>query len=230
MSRRPNFIFIIADDHRFESIGINCPEVQSPNLDRLAKSGAVFDNAHCQGSLHPAVCVPSRASLMSGRNIFALGGGSADEPAIGIPETFDTFPQRLRETGYRTHAIGKWHNDFGAFERSFSSGERLFFGGMSDHDKVPLHDFDPDGAYATTKPRLETGLSTDLFEQSAKTFLESVGSEEPFCLYVAFTAPHDPRTPPDRFKVDPAIVSLPDNFLPIHPFDNGESVVRDEPA
>ncbi|WDR05228.1 sulfatase-like hydrolase/transferase [Devosia rhodophyticola] len=228
MPRQPNFIFIIADDHRFESLGFNCSEVETPNLDRLAKSGVVFDNAHCQGSLHPAVCVPSRASLMTGRNIFALRGGSAHEPTIGIPEDFDTFPQLLAGAGYKTHAVGKWHNDFGSFTRSFVSGDRIFFGGMSDHDKVPLHDFDPAGKYGSTEPRLEAGLSTDMFEQSAKSFLENVGTDDPFCLYIAFTAPHDPRTPPDGFKVDPSSVSLPDNFMPIHPFDNGATVLRDE--
>ncbi len=69
MPKRPNFIFIIADDHRYESIGANgCREVSTPNLDRIAAQGTVFDGAHCQGSMHHAVCVPSRAALMTGRN------------------------------------------------------------------------------------------------------------------------------------------------------------------
>jgi arylsulfatase A-like enzyme len=238
MAARPNFIFLIADDHRYESIAANgCSEVRTPTLDALAASGTVFDSAHCQGSMQPAVCVPSRASLMTGRNIFASSqnpsaddycGGPYDGPAFAIPPELPTFPQRLRENGYHTHAIGKWHNDRASFARSFSSGERLMFGGMSDHDKVPYQPYDPTGAYPKDAIRFEGGFSTDLFLDSAKRFLTGYRSKEPFCLYVAFTAPHDPRTPPAAFTVDPATVSLPPNYLPIHPFDNGEALVRDE--
>ncbi len=88
MSRRPNIIFLIADDHRYESIGINgCAEVDTPNLDALGRRGAIFDGAHCQGSMHPAVCVPSRASLMTGRNIFASScNPTADDYTTGQSE------------------------------------------------------------------------------------------------------------------------------------------------
>jgi arylsulfatase A-like enzyme len=237
MPARPSFIFLIADDHRHESIGASgCREVRTPALDRLAATGTSFDGAHCQGGMHPAVCVPSRATLMTGRNIFASSerpdaldyrGGGREGRSHVIPAGLPTFPQLLREAGYRTHAVGKWHNDRAAFARSFGSAERVFFGGMSDHDRVPLHDFDPAGAYDAA-PRFEAGLSTDLFRQSAVDFLRAADPSEPFCLYVAFTAPHDPRTPPDRFRVDPEALPLPENFLPAHPFDNGEALVRDE--
>ncbi len=238
MSTRPNFIFLIADDHRYESIGINgCAEVATPNLDALGRRGAIFDQAHCQGSMHPAVCVPSRASLMTGRNIFASScnptaddytTGQSECPAFTIPADLATFPQRLREAGYATHAIGKWHNDRAAFARSFSSGDRIFFGGMSDHDKVPLNAFDPSGTYGPEDVRFEHGLSTDLFADSARRFLQSRRTDAPFCLYVAFTAPHDPRTPPPAFAVSPNAVTLSDNVLASHPFDTGDALVRDE--
>ena len=142
-----------------------------------ARAGTVFEEDHCQGSMHPAVCVPSRASLMTGRNIFASStnpsaddytDGQSECPAFTIPPDLPTFPQRLREAGYRTHAIGKWHNDRAAFARSFSSGDRIFFGGMSDHDQVPLNAFDPTGRYAREDITFEEGLSTDLFADSAR--------------------------------------------------------------
>jgi arylsulfatase A-like enzyme len=237
MSRKPNFIFLIADDHRYDSIGTNgCREVATPNLDAIAARGTAFDGAHCQGGMHPAVCVPSRASLMTGRNIFASSqqpdafdykGAPHAGPAFAIPEHLRTFPELLREAGYLTHAVGKWHNDRASFARSFSSASRIFFGGMSAHERVPLHDFDPTGRY-DAPPRFEEGLSTDLFADSACAFLRRADRDAPFCLYVAFTAPHDPRTPPPPFRVDPAGVSLPTNYLPVHPFDNGDIVVRDE--
>lgn len=238
MPKRPNIIFLIADDHRYESIGINgCTDVSTPNLDGLGRRGTIFDQAHCQGSMHPAVCVPSRASLMTGRNIFASScnptaddytTGQSECPAFTIPADLPTFPQRLRDAGYVTHAIGKWHNDRAAFARSFSSGERIFFGGMSDHDKVPLNTFDSTGVHGTGDIRFEDGLSTDLFAEAARRFLRSEHDSAPFCLYVAFTAPHDPRTPPPEFVVSPEGVTLPANVLPTHPFDTGDALVRDE--
>ncbi|MBZ0290557.1 MAG: sulfatase-like hydrolase/transferase, partial [Anaerolineae bacterium] len=71
-------------------------------------------------------------------------------------------------------------------------------------------------------------FSTELFADAAVDFLQSYHSDQPFFLYVAFTAPHDPRTPPPDYTYDPDSLPLPGNFLPQHPFDNGELRVRDE--
>jgi arylsulfatase A-like enzyme len=102
------------------------------------------------------------------------------------------------------------------------------FTGMSDHDKVPCQPFDASGLYPKSAIRFEEGFSTDLFGDAARRFLRDERAAAPFCLYVAFTAPHDPRTPPAAFAIDPETVALPPNFLPVHPFDNGEALVRDE--
>lgn len=238
MTTRPNFIFLIADDHRHRSIGCNgCAQVLTRNLDALAERGASFDQAHCQGGFDAAVCVPSRASLMTGRDVFALRRAQEADPAHHgehsrhadtIPAAMPTFPELLRRAGFRTHGIGKWHNDAASFARSFSSGDSIFFGGMSDHDKVPLHDFDPDGAYPPGAARLTTEFSTDIFREAAKRFLTEQDATTPFMLYVAFTAPHDPRTPPPGYRPNPDDLTLPPDYLPTHPFDNGETAIRDE--
>jgi arylsulfatase A-like enzyme len=232
MSRR-NILLIIADDHRYESIGANGNRhVRTPHLDALSAEGIVFEGAHCQGSMHPAVCVPSRASLMTGRNIFASSqdptGSDYEASAFAIPPALATFPERLRALGYTTHAVGKWHNDRASFARSFTSGDRLMFGGMSDHDRVPLNRFDSSGHCPADAVYFEAGLSTDLFRSSVESFLRAHDSERPFCLYVAFTAPHDPRTPPPEYRFPQEAADLPPNLLPVHPFDNGEMQVRDE--
>ncbi len=229
---RPNFVVLFADDHRYESIGIHGnTEVATPNLDALGRRGVVFDGAHCQGGMQGAICVPSRATLMTGRNIFASSAeptGRRSPATYAIPDGMPTFPELLRAAGYRTHAVGKWHNDAAAFARSFDGGDQLMFGGMSDHDAVPVRAFDASGAYPDDAIETAEGFSTDLFADAAIRFIEGQDGDRPFLLYVAFTAPHDPRTPPEAWRVDPATVSLPPNMLPVHPFDNGDMDNRDE--
>ena len=101
---------------------------------------------------------------------------------------------------------------------------------MSDHDKVPVADFDPAGRYPKDKRRAGAKFSSELFSDSAIRFLKEASRDKPFCLYVAFTAPHDPRMAPKQYAdmYPPAKIQLPKNFLPQHPFDNGELKVRDE--
>ncbi len=249
MPRRPNIVVLMADDHRGTELShLPFSQARTPELDALAARGVSFSQAHCQGAMTGAVCVPSRASLMTGRNIFASSAdptGARFAETQTIPEHLETFPQALRNAGYRTHAVGKWHNDLASFHRSFSSGEALMFGGMSDHFHVPIHDFDPSGEYAAIQPTapggrrpsrddidIEAGdqaqFSSNLFADAAIRFVDSDHGDDPFLLYVAFTAPHDPRTPPPGWEVDPDDVDLPPNFVPVHPFDNGDMEVRDE--
>ncbi len=238
MNTRPNFIFIIADDHRARSLGAaGCGDVSTPVLDALAARGARFTQAHCQGGFDEAVCVPSRATLMTGQSVFALQRAQEamesrpcafTDPTATIPPALPTFPELLRRAGYDTHGIGKWHNDRASFARSFSSGDSIFFGGMCDHDAVPLHGYDPEGIFPPDAATVSTDLSTDIFRSAAQRFLESRDGANPFLLYAAFTAPHDPRTPPASFRPDPARIALPANYLPSHPFDTGDAALRDE--
>jgi arylsulfatase A-like enzyme len=158
------------------------------------------------------------------------------------------MPEHFRKNGYKTFGTGKWHNGRDAFARCFSDGADIMFGGMSDHWNVPAYDFDPAGTYGIRTPVIEQPFrsnevtykgyghitegkhSSELFADAAVDFLENHKSADPFFLYVSFTAPHDPRTAPKEFldMYDPEEIPLPPNFLPRHPFDNGEMNVRDE--
>ncbi len=228
----PNFLFLIADDHRHDAIGsLGNPAVATPHLDGLAADGCALTSAYIMGSTSNAVCMPSRAMLLTGQSLFRVfgpnPGGVSPYP---MHPAAPTFPQLLRGAGYRTYGVGKWHNEPQVFARSFGGGARIFFGGMSDHRAVPLHDVDPSGAYPPEAARAGRGFSTELFAEAAARLLHEHPAGQPFCLYAAFTAPHDPRTPPPEFaaRYPPDDVELPPNVAAVHPFDNGHLHGRDE--
>jgi arylsulfatase A-like enzyme len=219
---RPNIIFLCSDDQRFDTIrALGNPVIETPNLDRMVGSGFTFTHAYCMGSMQGAVCVPSRAMFLSGRSLFRI-----NEQLNGIP----TWPETFRKGGYHTVGIGKWHNGPASYARSFDAGGPIFFGGMGDQNSVNVQSFDPSGKYPKANLRVETKYSTTLFTDAAVDFVDGYRDEKPFFLYVTFTVPHDPRTPPKGYetKYDPARIPLPNNYLPKHQFNNVELLVRDE--
>ncbi len=224
----PNVLMLISDDQRFDTIrALGNREVKTPNLDRLVANGFAFTQAFIMGAGQGAVCVPSRAMLMTGRSLFrataTYGNGV-------IPVGNVTLPETLRQAGYDTLAVGKWHNDQASFKRAFTGGGTIFFGGMSNQRAVPVFDFNPLGSYPRTNAQTNDTFSAELFANTAIALLQQPERSRPFFLYVAFTTPHDPRTPPEEFarQYDPRRIKLPRSFLPEHPFDNGELKVRDE--
>ncbi len=138
------------------------------------------------------------------------------------------LPEVVRQGGYETFATDKWHNGEASFIRAFPRGRSVFFGGMADHTKVPVADV---RTGRVVDRRIAAKFSSEQFADAAVEFLRSRSGGGPFFCYVAFTAPHDPRNPPKSFRamyygIRP---SLPENFLPQHPFDNGIlKDIRDE--
>ena len=111
----------------------------------------------------PAVCMPSRAMLHSGRSLWR-----APIDLAGVP----ILPEVLRNAGYATFGTGKWHNGPASFARGFTDGGAIFFGGMSDHLAVPVQDFDPSGKYPQQRQRRGEKFSSELFADAAIDFLE----------------------------------------------------------
>jgi arylsulfatase A-like enzyme len=219
----PNIVLTIADDQRGAALGCAGVEpVLTPCLDALAARGVRFAQAQHFGSCHGAICAPSRAMLMTGIPYFRLDPSllawGPETPSAGQPPAIPpTLGQKLRGAGYTAFATGKWHNGARAFAASFDAGANIFFGGMADHWFTPVHDFDPAGLYPKEAARLADGFSTEVFAQSAVDFIRSRrDNAQPFFCYCAFTAPHDPRTPPDewRRKYDPMRLPLPPNIVP----------------
>jgi arylsulfatase A-like enzyme len=230
--RPRNILILYSDDHSYHALGAaGNREVLTPNLDRLAAGGMRFTQAHVMGGHQGAVCIPSRAMLLTGRYVNRLPGDGST-----IPADFRSLPEVLRAAGYTTYHTGKWHSDRASHHRMFSAGGDVFFGGMhfprdGGQAHPTVYAFDPGGVWPESLRRRADTFSSTLYADNAIRFLSGPEARErPFLCYVAFTSPHDPRTPPARWaaRYDPARITLPGNFLPRHPFDNGDLQVRDE--
>lgn len=242
--KRPNILLFFTDDQRFDTLhALNNPAIQTPNLDRLLARGTTFTRAHIPGGTSGAVCMPSRAMLHTGRTLFHIEGEGQS-----ISESHTMLGEHLQEAGYSCYGIGKWHNGRESFARSFNGGAEIFFGGMADHWNVPAYDYDPAGGYEQHTPFVRDPFknntvewrecdhvtlgkhSSELFSDAAINFLADAPADEPFLLYMALLAPHDPRTMPQEFLdlYDPADIELPPNFATEHAFDFGIRDIRDE--
>lgn len=240
---RPNFLFMIADDLMFRTIhSINNPEVHTPNIDRLVQRGCHFTHCFHQGSWTGAVCIASRTMLLTGLTTFHA------EHAI-VPNQSATIPvwgQTMREHGYKTYIAGKWHLDAVSLQRSFVEqgpvGPGFLDSTHNMYDRpAPGNRWSPtdqtlkghwlDLAVWDKGAKGETRHSSEVYADAAIDFLSrQKQSEQPFFVYLGFNAPHDPRQAPQEFQdlysVDS--IQVPPNFLPEHPFDQGEHRTRDE--
>lgn len=241
---RPNFLFLIADDLMYRTINsINNPEVYTPNIDRLVGSGCHFTHCFHQGSWSGAVCVASRTMLNTGltgfhANRFDSANTASDKPAWG---------QTLQQAGYDTFITGKWHLDATMLQRSFSEQGPVAPGFLaSTRDEysrpAPGNNWDPANRSLLghwLRKGIWLGSKDETIQHSSELYADAAidhltrkvpGRTSPFFMYVAFNAPHDPRQAPqeylDLYPVEK--VAVPPNFLPQHPFDQGEYKTRDE--
>ena len=197
---RPNFVFILADDLGYADLGCYGGRTPcSPELDRLAADGLRFTD----GYSNSPVCSPTRFALMTGRFQYRLRGGN-DEPiasrhrgnaVLGLPPDHPTLPSLLRDAGYTTALVGKWHLGFLPHFGPLKSGYREFFGPMSGgldyfthRDSAGQHDL-----YEGEAEAHPVGYLTDLISERAVDFISRQrGSQTPFLLSVHYTAPHWP--------------------------------------
>ncbi len=230
MARKKNILFIVTDDQRFDTIhALGNPLISTPNLDALVRRGTAFTRAHIPSGICGAVCMPSRAMIHTGRQPFHLYGQGEDLP----PEQI-TLGETLQKAGYETIGLGKWHNGCPGYARSFTQGAKIFFGGMWDHWNVPTCRYDPSGAYDNVvnfvvdffhnnQPMKQhcdefnpgKHSSEMLTDAAIEMLRKNAGGDKPFFEYVAYLAPHDPRTMPEEFRrmYDPEKIPLPPNFM-----------------
>jgi len=219
---KPNILFILADDQRADAVNASGNTyINTPNIDYLARTGFRFSNCYVMGGQHGAICAPSRAMLLTGKSLFHV---------YDVLDSVLTMPMHFAQHGYETFGTGKWHNGGRTFEASFQKGRNVFLGGMCNHFNVPCQDLGADGKLANP---VNKGYSTDLFARAAMDFIQAYAKgkrRNPFFCYVAFTAPHDPRSPREDYVglYPDASIPVPGNFMKLHPFAFDQLDIRDE--
>jgi arylsulfatase A-like enzyme len=200
-SRRPNVLFILADDLGLgELSAYGAPDCRTPHLDSLARTGLLFRNAYANST----VCSPTRAAFLTGQYPDRAGvpGVIRDTPADSwgyLRPDATLLPARLKQAGYHTALVGKWHLGDTLPNLPNARGFDHFHGWLGDMmDDYYTHLRNGrNGLRLNTRPITPTGHATDLFTEWALAYLRSRrGQRQPFFLYLAYTAPHFPVQPP----------------------------------
>ncbi len=196
LSQRPNIIIIVGDDMGYADVGFHgCKDIPTPRLDGLAKSGVRFTNGYVTGPY----CSPTRAGLMTGRYQQRFGhefnpGGGLD---VGLPLTETTIANRLKDAGYATALVGKWHLGGSDKHHPQRRGFDEFFGFLGG-----AHAYFPEKRGGRTilrgtEPADEAEYLTDAFGREAVAFIDR-HKAKPFFLYLAFNAVHTPMHATDE--------------------------------
>jgi arylsulfatase A-like enzyme len=197
---KPNIVHIVADDLGWKDVGFNgATDIKTPNIDALAAGGAKFTQFYVQ-----PMCTPTRAALMTGRYPFRYGLQTMVIPSVsayGLDTTEWLMPQCLKEAGYKTAIIGKWH--LGHADKKFWPKQRGFdyqYGAMIGeldyftHDEHGVLDW-----FRDNEPVKEEGYTTTLIGQDAARLIEGHDAATPLYLYLTFNAPHTPYQAPKEY-------------------------------
>ena len=237
-NKKPNIIFLFADDQSYKDVhGLGNPEVITPTMDQLIADGTTFTHAYNMGGWNGAICVASRAMIISGRSIWR-----AQQISDKYRENKDldkTWPRLMQTAGYETYMTGKWH--------VLAQADSIF-----DHVGHVLRGmpWDTPEGYNRPKSKQDTLWKpwkkefggywkggkhwSELVKDDAVSFIDSAAQKEaPFFMYIAFNAPHDPRQAPkkyvDMYPLDR--IAVPQSHLPEYPYneamDSGRKL-RDE--
>lgn len=197
---RPNIIHIVADDLGWKDVGFNgSTDIRTPHLDGLANAGAKLSEFYVQ-----PMCTPTRAALMTGRYPFRYGLQTAVIPSVsdyGLDTSEWLLPQCLKEAGYSTAIIGKWH--LGHADRKFWPRQRGFdyqYGPMiGELDYFTHKEHGVLDWYRDNVPVEEEGYTTELLGNDAVRLIENHDPATPLYLYLAFNAPHTPYQAPQEY-------------------------------
>jgi arylsulfatase A-like enzyme len=198
---RPNVLFIVADDMGFADVGFNGgKEIKTPHIDSIAAAGARFDAFYVQ-----PLCSPTRASLMTGRYPMRYGlqtGVVRPWAEYGLPLEERMLPAALKEAGYATAIVGKWHlghltPDYLPTHRGFDTQYGHYNGAIDYFTHIRDGGLD---WHRNDHALREEGYSTTLLAAEAARILKQHDGTKPLFLYVPFNAVHSPHQVPDKYK------------------------------
>ena len=191
-AKKPNIVYIVADDLGWKDVGFHGSDIKTPNIDKLAGGGVKLEQFYVQ-----PMCTPTRAAIMTGRYPFRYGLQVAVIPAgsaYGLATDEWLLPQALKEAGYTTAIIGKWH--LGHSDKKYWPRQRGF-----DYQYGPLigeidyFTHEAEGVvdwYRNNERVVEEGYSTTLIGNDAVKFINEHDPAKPLYLYLAFNAAHTP--------------------------------------
>ena len=222
---RPNILFLFADDLTYEAISaFGHTDIETPNLDQLAARGVTFTHAYNMGSWSGAVCVASRNMLLTGRSVWraqAISNATERERMAGR-----LWPQLLKKAGYDTYMTGKWHIQADP-ELTFDVARHVRPGMPKTVEAAYNRPIEGQPDPWSPSDKSLGGFWEDgkhWSEVGADDAIDFIGmakeKKNPFFMYVAFNAAHDPRQSPQEFldKYPIERIQLPASFLPTYPY------------
>ena len=227
---KPNIILVLTDDQAPDTIaaaqiwGTGPADIQTPNMDRLVRSGTLFSRAYNMGAWNGAVCIASRSMLNTGRFVWHSQAAEKDhyKSLVGSGRMWS---QRMKSAGYETYMSGKWHVET-PVGKIFDHTSHVRQGMPT---TVPsAYNRPADGKPDTWLPWDESNGGywaggkhwSEVLADDAETFIrQAADADKPFFMYLAFNAPHDPRQSPrefvERYPLDK--VRVPENYQPSNP-------------
>ena len=222
---RPNVVLIITDDMGYGDLGsYGSPDIRTPNIDSLGKAGVRFTQFYSNGS----TCTPTRAGLITGRyqQRFALerplSHAATPDGKLGLPPTGRSLPQLLKNHGYATALIGKWHLGYQPQFSPKAHGFDSFFGfkaGYTDYYQHTDAAGDAD-LFEDETPIRADGYMTDLITDRSVAYIDT-HAKAPFFLEVAYNVPHWPYQVPDHPS------TARNNSVHVLPFDENPNTRAD---
>ena len=222
---RPNVVLFVMDDVGYGDYGAyGAPDIKTPNVDRLARDGVKFTDFYAAPS-----CTPTRVALITGRyyqrTALEVPLGTAPAGGRGLVATGNSLPQLMKNAGYATGLIGKWHLGYRPDQQPKAHGFDYFFGflsGLVDYYQHTDQGGRPD-LFENDKPITVDGYMTDLITDRAIRFIDQ-SRQQPFFLEVAYNAAHWPFQVPDKPSV------APDNARFVQPHEEHTSTRADYAA
>ena len=226
VKKKPNIIFLFSDDQSYKAVhALGNMEIKTPTMDKLVEQGVTLTHAYNMGGWNGAICVASRAMVISGRSIWRAqqisGNYSKDE------DLDKTWPRLMQTAGYDTYMTGKWHVQ--AKPKKIFNHVGHVLRGMP-HDTPEGYNRPLSVNDTLWKPwKKEFGGYweggkhwSELVKDDAVSFIDSAAQkEDPFFMYIAFNAPHDPRQSPKKYVDMYPLenISVPESFVPEYPYN-----------